>query len=83
MPPISPMPPDMADWGSGTSVMRASVVRIIAAIEAAFCTALPVTLAGSIMPDASRLQRHGDASATVFSFSVVKPGLRDDSSKKI
>ena len=55
MPPISPIPPPggIADLGSGISVTRASVVRIMAAIEAAFSTALRVTLAGSMMPDFS------------------------------
>ena len=40
----------MAALGSGLSVISASVVRIIAAIEAAFSTAERVTLAGSMMP---------------------------------
>jgi hypothetical protein len=35
---------------SGMSVMRASVVRIIAPMLAAFSTALRVTLTGSMMP---------------------------------
>jgi hypothetical protein len=39
---------------SGASVMSASVVKIIAAMDAAFCRAERVTLAGSAMPAASK-----------------------------
>ena len=52
IPPMSP-PPGMGFSGSGMSVTRAEVVRIIAAIELAFSTALRVTLAGSMMPASS------------------------------
>ena len=36
--------------GSGLSVTRVSVVRTIAAMDAAFCSAERVTFAGSTMP---------------------------------
>ena len=52
IPPMSP-PPGMGFSGSGMSVTSAEVVRIIAAIELAFSTALRVTLAGSMMPASS------------------------------
>ncbi len=39
-----------AGFFSGMSVISASVVRIIAAMLAAFSTALRVTLAGSMIP---------------------------------
>ena len=53
MPPIPPMPGSPAGIGfssSGMSVISAAVVRIIAAIELAFSTALRVTLTGSDRP---------------------------------
>ncbi len=57
MPPMPPMPmsppPGMGASGAGMSVIRAEVVRIMAAIEVAFSTALRVTLAGSMMPASS------------------------------
>ena len=40
----------MAGSSSGLSATRASVVRSIAAIDAAFCSAARVTLAGSMTP---------------------------------
>src|SRR5690606_15376444 len=55
MPPMPPSPPAGAGAGfSGLSAMTASVVRNRAAIEAAFCSAERVTLAGSGTPAASR-----------------------------
>jgi hypothetical protein len=46
-------PPGMAGgFFSGLSAMTASVVRNSAAIDAAFCSAERVTLAGSMMPAA-------------------------------
>ena len=56
MPPMPPIPsippPGMAGAAafSGLSVMRASVVRIIPAMLAAFSTAERVTFAGSTIP---------------------------------
>ena len=52
MPPMPPMPPAGGAAGSleGRSVIEHSVVRINAAIEAAFCSALLVTFAGSVIP---------------------------------
>src|SRR5450759_3032491 len=53
---MSPMPPPPPPPGiagaafSGLSAMTASVVRNSAAIDAAFCSAERVTLAGSMMP---------------------------------
>src|SRR5207302_1824637 len=44
------MPPPPRFFSSGTSVTIASVVSTIAAIDAAFCSAERVTLAGSTMP---------------------------------
>ncbi len=56
--PFSGMPyimsggmPDAAPLFSGISVMTASVVRTMAAIDAAFWSADRVTLAGSTIPD--------------------------------
>ncbi len=54
MPPMSGAPPGAAEAFSGLSAMTASVVRNRAAIEAAFCSAERVTLAGSMMPVAIR-----------------------------
>src|SRR5699024_3248295 len=52
MPPIS-SPPGIAGAAfSGLSAMTASVVRKSPAMEPAFCSALRVTLAGSMMPSA-------------------------------
>ena len=56
MPPMPPMPGSPAGIGfssSGISVISAAVVRIIAAIELAFSTALRVTLTGSERPAAN------------------------------
>ena len=54
MPPIPPMPPPgiagMADFFSGLSATSASVVSTRPAIDAAFCSAARVTLAGSMTP---------------------------------
>src|SRR6478672_13150075 len=50
MPPMPPSPPPMAGAFSGLSATTASVVRNSAAIDAAFCSAERVTLAGSMMP---------------------------------
>ena len=50
MPPMPPPPGAAAGAFSGLSAMTASVVRNSAAIEAAFCSADRVTLAGSMMP---------------------------------
>src|SRR5215218_9509871 len=51
MPPMPPSPPGMAGAAfSGLSAMTASVVRKSAAMEAAFCSAERVTLAGSMIP---------------------------------
>lgn len=51
-----PPPPGMGaeDFSSGTSAMRASVVKMSAAIEIAFWTALRVTLTGSMIPSRTR-----------------------------
>ena len=48
MPPIAAAPPSL----DGMSEIKHSVVRSIAAIEAAFCRAERVTLAGSTIPAA-------------------------------
>ena len=56
IPPMPPMPGSPAGIGfssSGISVISAAVVRIIAAIELAFSTALRVTLTGSERPAAN------------------------------
>ena len=53
MPLMSGMPPPPgagASSFSGMSVIKASVVRIMLATEAAFCKALRVTFTGSKMP---------------------------------
>lgn len=50
MPPMPGSPAGAGGSGSGMSVTKASVVRIMEAIEQAFSIALRVTLAGSIMP---------------------------------
>jgi hypothetical protein len=55
MPPMPPSPPGIpppAGAFSGLSATTASVVRNSAAIDAAFCSAERVTLAGSMMPSA-------------------------------
>ena len=52
MPPMSP-PPGIGFSASGMSVTNAEVVKIMAAMEQAFSTALRVTLAGSMMPASS------------------------------
>src|SRR5581483_5018652 len=52
MPPGIPPPPFLS---SGTSVTIASVVSTIAAIDAAFCSADRVTLAGSTIPASNML----------------------------
>lgn len=52
-PPCSP-PPAGAFLSSGTSETRASVVSIRAAMDAAFCRAVRVTLVGSITPALTR-----------------------------
>ncbi len=49
MPPPPP-PPGIAGFSSGMSQTSALVVRIMAAMEQAFSTALRVTLTGSMMP---------------------------------
>src|SRR6185312_4850160 len=54
MPPMSGMPPPAPFSFSGTSATIASVVRMFLAIEAAFCSAERVTIAGSITPAATR-----------------------------
>src|SRR3712207_8740485 len=55
MPPMSGMPPPApAVSFSGTSATIASVVRMFLAIEAAFCSADRVTMAGSMTPAATR-----------------------------
>ena len=62
MPGIPMPPPGMSppSFFSGRSAISASVVRIIVPILAAFCTAVLVTLAGSIIPaesiDLSRIE---------------------------
>jgi hypothetical protein len=51
LPPIQPIPAGAAGSSFfGRSVMTASVVRNIPAIDAAFCSAVRVTLAGSMIP---------------------------------
>ena len=54
MPPMSgippPMPPPPPLSLSGTSATIASVVRMFLAIDAAFCSAERVTMAGSMIP---------------------------------
>ena len=52
MPPPPPPPPPSVL--SGTSATMASVVRMFLAIDAAFCSAERVTMAGSMMPSAIR-----------------------------
>ena len=54
IPPMSPpgICGDLSSF-SGLSAMTASVVRSSAPIEAAFCSAVRVTLAGSTMPAAN------------------------------
>src|SRR6185312_1078594 len=55
IPLMSGMPPPApAPSFSGTSATIASVVRMFLAIEAAFCRAERVTIAGSMMPSATR-----------------------------
>ena len=51
MPPMPPgMPPPMPPSFSGLSATMTSVVRMFLAMEAAFCRADLVTMAGSMMP---------------------------------
>jgi hypothetical protein len=55
IPPMSGMPPPaIAGSFSGGSATIASVVRMFLAIEAAFCSAERVTIAGSMTPAAVR-----------------------------
>ena len=59
MPPMPPMPwswwsPPAGAGGSGMSVMRHSVVSSRPLMEAAFCSALRVTLVGSTTPALTR-----------------------------
>ena len=49
-----PPPPPPAPSFSGTSATIASVVRMFLAIDAAFCSAERVTIAGSMTPAATR-----------------------------
>src|SRR5690606_13259984 len=55
MPPMPPMPPPAAAGSSffGSSATIASVVIIRPAIDAAFCSAVRVTLVGSRMPNST------------------------------
>ena len=52
---MPPMPPGIAGGaaGSGLSVISASVVRIMPAIEDALATAERVTFTGSVMPSSN------------------------------
>ena len=76
MPPIPPMPPMSGippAFSSGLSAITASVVKNIAATDAAFCSAERVTLAGSTIP-ASNMFTHSPVSGVVadadfFAFS--------------
>src|SRR5690606_36826855 len=56
MPPMPPIPPPApaGAGGSGLSATTASVGSSIEAIDAAFCSAARVTLAGSITPALTR-----------------------------
>ena len=55
IPPMSGMPPPPPPPSfSGTSATIASVVRMFLAIDAAFCSAERVTMAGSMTPAATR-----------------------------
>jgi hypothetical protein len=57
MPPMPwscPPPPAAGASGSGLSATSASVVSSSPAIDAAFCSAERVTLAGSMMPALTR-----------------------------
>ena len=54
MPPMPPMPPAGAEFPSGLSTMTTAVVRNSAAMDAAFCSAERVTLAGSMIPSLIR-----------------------------
>src|SRR5450631_4886161 len=54
MPPISSPPGAAGAAFSGLSAMTTSVVRNSAAMDAAFCSAERVTLAGSMIPSAIR-----------------------------
>src|SRR4051794_11455320 len=66
MPPMSGMPPPTpAPSLSGISATMASVVRMFFAIEAAFCSAERVTMAGSMMPSATR--------STISPFAAFRP----------
>ena len=47
-------PPPMGLAGSGLSATMHSVVRMFLAMEAAFCRAERVTMAGSMMPTLTR-----------------------------
>lgn len=62
MPPMPPMSGIAGFSGSGLSAMTASVVRNIAATEAAFCRAERVTFAGSTIP-ASNMFTHSSVAA--------------------
>ncbi len=78
------MPPGIAgaEEGSGLSVMRASVVRIMPAIDAAFSTAERVTFAGSMMPSlehvAVLLSDHVVADIGVLAIALSAADRLDD-----
>jgi len=72
-PPPGPpgMPPPAGGAGLGASVSGTSVVRIMAAIDAAFCSAARVTLAGSMTPAFTR-----SSYSPVAALKPVEPSSR-------
>src|SRR4029078_8892959 len=80
MPPMPPMPPGMpppmppAPSASGASATRHSVGSTIAAIDAAFCSAARVTLAGSMMPALIR-----SVNSPVAAFMPIEPSAASTS----
>ena len=65
MPDMSGIPPPPPPSLSGISATMTSVVRMFFAIDAAFCSAERVTMAGSMMPAATR--------STISPFSAFRP----------
>ena len=78
-----PMPPPMPGLGigwlsSGSSTMRTSVVKIMPAMLAAFCSAVRVTLAGSMMPLCHHVDKLAGQSVVTDALLFVFHPIGDD-----
>src|SRR6516164_670955 len=78
---MPPAPPEAGFSFSGISVTNASVVSMRAAIEAAFCSAVPTTLAGSTTPAFTRSSYLPIANVEPFIAAALLDFLDDQSAR--